>query len=334
VWGDAATIIPWTLYQRFGDLEIIRRQYQSAKAWVELIDRLAGESHLWNKNFQLGDWLDPTAPPDDPIAAMTDANLVATAYFAWSAQHLSWMADALGDEGEARRYQRLAEAVGAAFAREYVRADGRMTSDTQTAYALAIHFQLLATVEQREGAAQRLAELVAARNNRISTGFAGTPVIADALTQGGKLASAYSLLEERECPSWLYTVLQGATTMWERWDSLLPDGTVNPGQMTSFNHYALGAIADWMHRTIGGLVATAPGYREVLIAPRPGGSLTSASLRHETPYGTIQTRWRLADTGMQLDFEVPVGVTARLAGTDTRYGNGSHSVTLAADGGA
>jgi alpha-L-rhamnosidase len=330
VWGDAAVLLPWVLYQRFGDLEIVRRQYPSARAWIDLIDRLAGEKRLWNTGFQLGDWLDPTAPPNDPIAAMTDPHLVATAYFAWSARHLSMMAEALGHTDDAARYGALANEVAEAFAAEYVLPDGRLKSDTQCAYALAIQFDLIPAGMLRDRAADRLAELVAARGNRISTGFAGTPAICDALTMAGKLPSAYALLEERECPSWLYTVLQGATTMWERWDSLLPNNTVNPGQMTSFNHYALGAVADWMHRTVGGLTATAPGYREVMIAPRPGGSVTSASLRHETPYGPISVAWRLSGRDVHLEFELPVGVTALIPGSNCRYCTGRHSTVLRA----
>ena len=330
VWGDAAVLIPWVLFERFGDLEIVRRQYASAKAWVDLMERLAGESRLWNTGFQLGDWLDPTAPPDDPIAAMTDPYLVATAYFAWSSRHLSLMAEALGNAADARKYAALAEEVTRAFAGAYLLPDGRLTSDTQTAYALAIMFDLIPAGEQRSRAAARLAALVAERGNRISTGFAGTPAICDALTKAGHLGSAYALLEETECPSWLYTVKMGATTMWERWDSLLPDGTVNPGQMTSFNHYALGAVADWMHRTIGGLTATAPGYREVTIAPRPGGSITSAALKHETPYGRIEVAWRLTGDEVRLEFELPVGITACIPGTDHPFGNGRHNIVLSA----
>lgn len=328
VWGDAAVLIPWVLYQRFGDLEIVRRQYPSARAWVDLIERLAGPDRIWNQSFQLGDWLDPTAPPDDPIAAMTDPHLVATAYFAWSARHLAMMAEALGEGADAEKYAALADEVARAFVAEYALPDGRLRSDTQCAYALALRFDLLPPGKQRERAAARLAELVAARGNRISTGFAGTPAICDALTLAGKLPTAYALLEERECPSWLYTVLMGATTMWERWDSLLPDGTVNPGQMTSFNHYALGAVADWMHRTIGGLTATRPGYREVLVAPRPGGSITSATLTHETPYGRIDLSWRLDGEDVHIEFELPVGVTARLPGSDKVYGNGRHAARV------
>jgi alpha-L-rhamnosidase len=312
VWGDAAVLTPWTLHQRFNDPKILADQYESAKAWVDLMDRLAGDSHLWNTGMQLGDWLDPSAPPEAPMKAMTDPYLVATAYFAWSARHLAKSAAVLGKSDDELRYLELARDVAAAFAQEFIRPDGRMASDAQTAYALAIVFDLFPDTDAREKAGHRLAQLVHAAGNRIATGFAGTPVISDALTAAGHVEAAYDLLLGKECPSWLYAVSQGGTTIWERWDSLLPDGTVNPGDMTSFNHYALGAVADWMHRTIAGLGPLEPGYRKILFRPQPGGGLTSASARHETPYGTASISWQSTDAGYIFAVEVPTGTTARL----------------------
>jgi len=168
-----------------------------------------------------------------------------------------------------------------------------LVSDTQTAYALALHFQLLRELQKRQRAAQRLLELVQAQYYRIGTGFVGTPIVCHALCEVGFEDAAYRLFLQRECPSWLYPVTMGATTVWERWDSLRPDGTVNPGEMTSFNHYALGAVADWLYRVVGGLVPLEPGYRRVLIRPRPGGGLTWAWARHRTPYGMLECRWTI-----------------------------------------
>ena len=165
---------------------------------------------------------------------------------------------------------------------------------------------------RREAAGQRLAELVREAQNRIATGFVGTPLVSDALTRTGHLDKAYDLLLEQGCPSWLYQVVMGATTVWERWDSLLPDGDVNPGTMTSFNHYALGAVADWLHRVVGGLAPAAPGYRVVRFAPQPGGGLTSASARHRTPYGEASISWRVEDERLVVDVRVPVGATGVL----------------------
>jgi len=218
----------------------------------------------------------------------------------------------LGRADERARYDALAEEVTAAFAGAYVHDDGTMTSDAQTAYALGLQFDLITDPGRRDAAAARLAELVRAAGNRIATGFVGTPLVSDALSAAGRVAAAYDLLLERECPSWLYQVEQGATTVWERWDSLLPDGTVNPGQMTSFNHYALGAVADWMHRLIGGLAPAAPGYRLIRFAPRPGGGLTSASARQLTAYGEAAISWQIADEHLHVTVTVPFGAEGLL----------------------
>ena len=179
--------------------------------------------------------------------------------------------------------QVAAAEVRAAFADRYVGADGRVDGDTQTGYALTTAFDLWPSENVSREGTRRLAELVRQARGRISTGFAGTPVVTDALSGSGHLAEAYRLLECTEAPSWLYSVRSGATTVWERWDSLLPDGTVYPGEMTSFNHYALGAVADWLHRVVAGIADDAPGWRRIRFAPRPGGSLTSAAARHTHP---------------------------------------------------
>jgi alpha-L-rhamnosidase len=309
-WGDVAALTPWVLYQRFGDLELLRRHYPAGRRWVDLMARLAGPGRLWDTGFQLGDWLDPNAPPDDPAATRTDPYLVATGYFSWSARNLARSARALGDHEEAARYGTLADEVAAAFRRRYVLPTGRMTSDSPTAYSLAIAFDLLDGAAARQAAGDRLSDLVRQDGARIATGFVGTPLICDALTDTGHLDTAYQLLTQTECPSWLYPVTQGATTIWERWDSLRSDGTLNPGGMTSFNHYALGAVADWLHRVVGGIVPTAPGYRALTYRPRPGGGITWAKTRHETPYGTAALSWELSGDGMIARITVPGGCTA------------------------
>lgn len=331
-WGDAAVLVPWTLYQRFGDTGFVAAQYESARRWVDLVARLAGHDRIWDEGFQLGDWLDPDAPPDDPAAAKADKYLVATAYFGWSARHVGAMAEVLGRTGEARHYGQLADQVRAAFTRRYAAAGGKLTSDAATAYALAIVFGLVPGETARQAYGDRLAELAEASRFRVSTGFVGTPLIADALTATGHVDVAYRLLCERECPSWLYPVLQGATTVWERWDSLLPDGTVNPGQMTSFNHYALGSIGDWMHRVVAGLAPAAPGYREILFRPRPGGGLTRASAAHESPYGRVSITWLVRGGQLEVCVEVPPGAGAVLdlpGQPPRRLGPGTHTARAA-----
>lgn len=311
-WADAATVVPWVLYERFGDIGILADQFESMRAWVEHIAAVAGEGRLWDTGFQFGDWLDPTAPPDKPGLARTDKALVASAYFIHSADLVARAAEVLGRTDDERRYRSLAAEIRSAFAREYITSSGRLMSDAETAYALAIAFDLLPTPEQRQRAGERLNELVRESGYRIRTGFVGTPLICDALCSTGHYLAAYRLLLQQECPSWLYSVTMGATTVWERWDSMLPDGSINPGEMTSFNHYAFGAVADWMHRTIGGLTPTEPGYRRMDIAPRPGGGLTHARVRHITPYGLAESAWKITDGKIDLDVIIPANTTARV----------------------
>ena len=300
-------------------------------AWVDQITRLAGEAHLWQSGFQFGDWLDPAAPADRPGAALTDRYLIATAYHAYTTQILADIADLLGQTADHRRYLARAAAVRQAFNDEYVSPRGRLSSDTQTAYALALQFDLLPKPEQRERAGRRLADLVTAAGHRIATGFVGTPLICDALTAVGETDTAYQLLQQTECPSWLYAVTMGATTIWERWDSRLPDGSINPGEMTSFNHYALGAVADWMHRTVAGLAPAAPGYRRIGVAPRPGGGLTHARAEHDTPYGHAAVAWTRQGSQFHLTVTVPPGTHAQVdlptpGAAPIELGSGEHEL--------
>ncbi|BCW06055.1 family 78 glycoside hydrolase catalytic domain [Arthrobacter sp. NtRootA1] len=309
-WGDAAVLIPWTLYQRTGNRLILEQQYSSACKYVDKVASLAGDDMLWTGGFQYGDWLDPSAPPEDSARAKTDPDVVATAHLARSAEVLAHTAAVLGRDEDAAAYYKLAEEVRAAFARSYVTPSGRILSDTQTAYAMALEWALLPSEDQRHEAGRRLADLVRVSGFRISTGFVGTPLVCDALTDAGEVDVAYRLLLQTGCPSWLYPVTMGATTVWERWDSLRPDGSVNPGGMTSFNHYALGAVADWLHRTVAGLAPAAPGYRKIIVQPRPTAALTSAAARHLTPYGEASVQWRRVGGKLILDVAVPVGTTA------------------------
>ena len=332
-WGDAAVIVPWVAYQRFGDREVLRRQYPSMRAWVDGLTARLGPGTLFDRPaMQLGDWLDPAAPPDAPWAATTDPHLVATAYRAHVADLLARIAAVLGEESDAAKYADLADGVRQAFHDEYVTPRGRIVSDSQTAYALALTLGLLRDPDQRALAGRRLVELVRRKGHRIATGFLGTPLICDALTGAGAVDDAYQLLRQTECPSWLYQVTMGATTVWERWDSMLPDGSVNPGEMTSFNHYAFGAVADWMHRVIGGLAPAAPGYRELRIEPRPGGRLTWARTSHLTPYGLAEVAWRRESGTLTVDVAVPAGSTATVVLPDSppvTAGPGRHQFSCA-----
>jgi alpha-L-rhamnosidase len=311
IWGDAAVWVPWALWRAYGDPHVLDTQYESMAAHLRGVLTQVSPTGLWDQGFQFGDWLDPDAPPDQPGAAKADSGVVATACLYRTARMAAEAATLTGRDGEAVEFRTVADRTRAAFNEHYVRPDGSIRSDAPTVYALAIVFGLLDD-HQRDRAGRRLAELVRAGGYHVGTGFAGTPYVTDALTVTGHLDDAYRLLLERSCPSWLYPVTMGATTVWERWDSMLPDGSVNPGEMTSFNHYALGAVADWMHRTIGGIAPLEPGYGRVLVAPRPGGGLAWAATSLDTPHGLVSVEWHDAGRGLSVTTSLPPGATGVL----------------------
>ncbi|MGB4777338.1 family 78 glycoside hydrolase catalytic domain [Microbacterium sp.] len=329
-WGDAAAIVPEALYGAFGDAELVARQYASARTWVEKVSALAGPSRLWDQQRQLGDWLDPAAPPDRPFEAVTDPHLVSTAYFARSTAALAELAKTIGETDDAERYRSLAAEIRAAYRRRYVES-GDASHDTVAAHALTIAFDLIDDADGLERAGTRLDALIRERGYRVSTGFLGTPVVTEALTRTGHLDTAYRMVLNHDAPSWMATIDLGATTVWERWDSLLPDGSVNPGDMTSFNHYALGSVAHWIHGTIAGLSVSAPGGRELRIAPRPGPGVSSAGATLTTPYGEAAVDWELVGDQLTLSYTVPVGASAvvELPGREAvRVGHGSFAAQL------
>ncbi len=322
-WSDAVTVVPQALHTAYGDVGVLRQMFDAMCAWVDFIVRDAGPGRVWNAGIQLGDWLDPNAPPDAPFLGRTDSKLVATAYFARSAQIVSDVAGLLGELDAQQSYGVLAAEVRAAFRLEYLTPHGRLMSDTVTAYALALEFGLIEELDVRERVSASLVRCVAEWRWVITTGFLGTPVALPALTRSGETSNAYRLITQTRRPSWLYSVLAGATTVWERWDSMLPDGSINPGEMTSFNHYAFGAVADWMHHVIGGLAPAEPGYRRIRVAPVPGPGVTAATAELRTPYGRASCSWSLAGTRMTLAVAVPPNSSA----TITRPGVADDLVT-------
>ncbi|CUU54875.1 alpha-L-rhamnosidase [Parafrankia irregularis] len=312
LWADVAVSLPWALYQEYGDPAVLARQYPSMTAFMDGVEAMLDERGLWNSGFQFGDWLDPDAPANNPAGGKTDPYVVATAYLCRTTRELARTARVLGHAEDATRYEALHRRVRAAFRDEWVTPAGLLAADTVTAYALVVCFDLLEPA-QLTRAGRRLAELVAKAGHRISTGFAGTPLVAHALSRTGQLDIAYRLLLQTECPSFLYPVTRGATTIWERWDAIRPDGSLNDTGMTSLNHYALGAIADWLHRVVGGLEPAEPGYRRIRIAPRPGGGLTHATVTHDTPLGRVRVRWRHDPDGrLAVDATIPAGAVAEV----------------------
>jgi alpha-L-rhamnosidase len=333
IWSDASVWVPWALWQAYGDTQVLSDQFESMTAHTRRVRSLLSPSRLWDTGFQFGDWLDPGAPPDEPFRARADPGVVATACAYRTAALMTRIAAILDKAEEEQEFGTMAAGLRQAFIHAYLDEDGKIFSDCPTVYALAIAFDLLEGAD-RDRAGDRLAELVAENGYRIATGFAGTPFICDALSSTGHLEDAYRLILQDRCPSWLYPITMGATTIWERWDSMLPDGSINPGEMTSFNHYALGAVADWMRRTIGGLGQLEPGYRTLLVAPRPGGGLTWARTTLNTPHGHAAVHWQLIGNRLDLQVTVPAGTTAvvHLVGQpDQVLEPGQHRIITAAN---
>jgi alpha-L-rhamnosidase len=265
-------------------------------------------------------------PPDAPGDAPTDPVLVADAYLVHTTRIMSRISEQIGKGDEARKYAQQADSMLACFYAEYITSKGRVMSDTQTALALLIQFGLYpdSNPELLRSFSARLAQLVERDNWKVATGFAGTPIILHALERADQLHHAYRMLQSRDCPSWLSPVLLGATTVWERWDSMLGDGSINPGEMTSFNHYALGSVASFLHSVVGGLSPASPGWQEVYVRPRPGGTITSARTSFLSPYGKVECAWEIVGDRLEVDVQIPPNAQARieLPGLSKRVGSG------------
>jgi alpha-L-rhamnosidase len=330
LWGDVAVSLPVCLYEAYGDRTVLERQYASMVAFIDSVALRLDDRGVWARGFQFGDWVDPDAPPGNPGAGKADRHLIATAFLARTTGELVRTAEILGRADDAVRYEALYERVRAGFRDEWVTPAGLVADLSPTAYALAICFGLL-DPEQEAKAGARLAQLVAKAGHRISSGFAGTPYVTEALSRTGHLDTAYELLLQTECPSFLYPVTMGATTIWERWDAIKPDGSLHRTGMTSLNHYALGAVATWLHRVVAGLAPVEPGYRRIRVAPQPGGGLTHAAATHDTSYGRARSAWAIGDDGQfVLEASVPEGASAQVvlprhpAGRIEEVGPGEH----------
>jgi alpha-L-rhamnosidase len=291
---------------------------------------------VWSGGWQFGDWLDPKAPPDDPAAARTDPDLLATAFFAHSARLLSAACAVIGRSDDAAKYTELSERVTQAFRAEFSTPRGRLITESQTAYAIALAFGLLEP-SQVGGAVERLAAMLKRDGMTIGTGFLGTPWICPVLADHGRDDLAYRLLTQERCPSWLYPVTKGATTIWERWDAIRPDNTINPGEMLSFNHYAFGAIGAWLYHRVAGLQADPahPGWRRFTVAPLPGGDLEYARARVDTPHGKAECGWAIHGSSFELRVRVPPNTRATVVlptnGDTHEVGSGVHQWTVEID---
>jgi alpha-L-rhamnosidase len=310
-WADAGVIIPWVLFVRYGDRRILESQYESMQSWIRFMKSRAGDDYLWKGDAHFGDWLAYSTTRSDYPGATTDKDLIATAFFSHSTGLVEKTARVLGREEEARRYRQLRDEINTAFRKEYVTENGRLSSNTQTAYVLALEFDLLPP-PLRSRAAERLAEDVRRFESHLTTGFVGTPYLCHVLSQNGYLDLAYELLEQETYPSWLYPVKQGATTIWERWDGIRPDGSFQSAGMNSFNHYAYGAIGSWLYGVVAGIRPDPekPGFKKIVVQPRPGGTLTRAAARLDSMYGSILSAWDLQNEVLQLKIEIPPNTDA------------------------
>jgi alpha-L-rhamnosidase len=277
---------------------------------VEYVRGQAGDRYLWTNGDHFGDWLAFATTDADYPGATTDKDLIATAYFAHSTDLVARTAAVLGERDDAARYRALFEHIRQGFQHEYVTPAGRLTSNTQTAYVLALDFDLLPD-SLRADAARRLADDVH-RMGHLTTGFLGTPALTRVLSDNGYVGDAYTLLLNQEYPSWLYEVTHGATTVWERWDGQKPDSTFQETSMNSFNHYAYGAVGDWLYRVVAGLNddPADPGYHHIIVRPRPGGGLTYAKATLVTPYGEAASGWSLDGDRVHVTVRVPPNARA------------------------
>ncbi|KQX56564.1 family 78 glycoside hydrolase catalytic domain [Paenibacillus sp. Root444D2] len=333
-WGDAAVIIPWTMYLCYGDKAILEKQFDSAKAWVDYMAACAknanelyqdspayqnytdGErdaDYIWDTRYHWGEWLETDTEFSDLMAVLskTKGNHpdVSTAYYAYSTRLLVEMATVLGKTEEEAKYQALYEKIKRVYNQYFIKDDGAILEGRQAPNVRTLAFDL-AYEDKKQAVADRLAQLVVEQDYHLNTGFLSTPFILQVLADYGHADIAFRLLEQDTCPSWLYAVSNGATTIWESWKGIKPDGELSG----SLNHYSYGAVCNFLFAGIAGIrpVWEKPGYKHFILKPMVGGTLTQASATYESLYGTIKSSWEKMNRGVTYRFEVPVNTTATI----------------------
>ncbi len=299
-WADAGVIVPYTIWQRYGDLAVADKHFAAMAKYVDYLRSTAG-TDLIRDHETFGDWLN--------VDDNTPNDVSSTAFFGWSARLVARMAAATGRTAEASSYGDLADRIAAAFTARFVAADGTVGNNSQTGYVLALAFGQVPG-NRAQAVADKLAAKVDARNGHLSVGFMGVENLLPALADHGHADTAYRILQQPDYPGWGYMNARGATTIWERWDGIRPDGTLQDPGMNSFNHYGLGSVGDWLYRSVGGVAPAAPGYRQVLIAPQPGGTLTGATADLTTAYGLTSSSWTRNGAAVTLKVVVPPNATA------------------------
>lgn len=327
-WGDSSILVPWADYLARGRIEVLGNQYDSmkrfmkaAKWWSSFLAISPTDRYIWRFPFHFGDW---AAPEGNVRDWLKKGKWVGTAYFANSCQIMSQIAKILGHKDDQIYYQNLREKIIHAYRKVFTDGEGTLKQEFQTGYVLPLHFNMTSGRETNQ-MTDHLVQLIEENGNHLTTGFTGTPYILFALSDHGKLEEAYRLLLQDTCPSWLYEVKAGGTTIWERWDALRPDGTVNIGDlsgaksdeesgggMVSFNHYANGAVGDWLYKRLLGLEPLSGGYKTFKVAPKIGGNITWAKGSTITPYGPIHVYWEIKNGMFHIKVDVPVSTSCQL----------------------
>lgn len=320
-WGDAVCIIPMTLFRFYGDKSVLERCLPSMKAWVDYVTRLEDNGHEWRNKHHYGDWLaldsSDSFEPSDERQGGTDTGYIAMCYYLYSARLTAETAEIVGDDDGKAKYRTLEERILRDIRNEYFTASGRISFHTQTAYLLALRLGLSTDPERMK---RELARNFKRNGGKLQTGFVGTPFLCEELTRAGFAGLAYDLLLNEDYPGWLYAVKLGATTVWERWNSVLPDGSISSTGMNSLNHYAYGSIAQWIYERCAGISPAEPGFRKAYLRPIPDERLGCLDAEYRSVSGIWRVSWKLENGAIELSVEVPFGcegiLTLPFASTD------------------
>ncbi len=314
-WGDAATIVPWNMYLMYGDRSFLETQFESMRGWVDFMDNESGDEHIFRTGGAFGDWLAMDTLPGTYVGA-TDIPLIGTAFFAYSTSLLIKAGKIIGKD--ITYYEKLYAQIKEAFNKEFIVGEDKLLGDTQTAYVLALHFDL---ITDKKPFIERLITLIKENGNRLNTGFLGTAYLMPVLSENGYTDIAYTLLLQQEFPSWLFSVNMGATTIWEHWDGLRPDGTVWSKDMNSFNHYAYGAVAEWMYGVMCGIQPdeNTPGFENIIIAPKPDSRIEWAKASYDTGSGIVKSSWKFVNGKPEYEIVIPEGHTATITVNGNTY---------------
>ena len=310
-WADAVVIIPWILYQMFGDKIVIYEQYESMKAWIDFMHKYE-KNGSWEYRMQFGDWIALDAEEGSYYGA-TPLPMTNLAYYVYSTGLFCRMAEIIGKRDDVECYQKLYQRIRNSYIKQYFTDDGHLKIQTQTAQIISLYFDLIPE-KYRKNVVADLLRLLQKENGHLVTGFVGTPYFCQVLSDNGHVKEAYELLLKDDFPSWLYQVKMGATTVWEHWDGIRPNGSMWSPAMNSFNHYAYGAVGEWLYRSAAGIecVNEIPGFRKILLKPCIGEAFDFVDASYESDYGTIKSRWEKQDEKVIIYFDIPCNTTAEI----------------------